>query len=122
MAKINAYGDREVLRWTRDEDGAELVLTARRRLLWKSARGGTFKLLQAGTSRRDADMHAAERCMDGAPAGGGVKEDRTARVFHVRSSGGAIVTVVFGSRSPVCSCGYAPRCGHVERAQEMMRP
>lgn len=64
MAKISARGDRESKRWRREEDGAELVLTVKGRLLWKPMRGGSFTLLQAKAGVGFAEAHVAERGME----------------------------------------------------------
>lgn len=64
MAKIKARGDREAHRWRRQEDGAELVLTEKGRLLWKARRGGSFTLLRSQTPAGHAEAHASERGME----------------------------------------------------------
>lgn len=64
MAKITARGDREARRWRRAEDGAELVLTMRGRLLHKPMKGGTFGLLMPKVPEGYAAAQAAERGME----------------------------------------------------------
>lgn len=63
MAKITARGDAEAHRWRRDEDGAELVLTRKGRLLHKFRRGAGFTLLMAKAPSGYAESMAAERGM-----------------------------------------------------------
>jgi len=49
MAKISARGDVEIARW-KGEDGEELVLTRKGRLLGKWTRGASFTLVRTITS------------------------------------------------------------------------
>lgn len=64
MAKIKARGDTEAKRWRRNEDGSELVLTRKGRLLHKAVKGAGFTLLMSSTPAGYADAIAAERGMD----------------------------------------------------------
>lgn len=59
MAKIAAGGDREVARWRRPY-GAELVLTAKGRLLDKWTAGAGFTVRRRNTTLADADALARQ--------------------------------------------------------------
>lgn len=65
MAKISANGDTEAARWRRKPQGSspaapyEMVLTAKGRLLYKQARGGSFTLRRRGVTMTAAGAQAA---------------------------------------------------------------